>query len=59
MKNKLTPAIKISPKNVLSKNELKQVLGGTGGSQTACTDKGKTGSVTDDPFSNSKPSGTC
>jgi hypothetical protein len=56
MKSKLTPAVKISPKNVLSKSELKQVLGGGGGSQTVCSDKSNT--PTSDPFSG-KPSGPC
>ncbi len=52
MKKKLTPTGKFSPsidwsKNQLSKNEMKQVLGGTD-PQPPCTDKH--GSVTDDPF---------
>jgi len=49
MKKKLTATGKFRPKNVLSKSELKQILGGSG-SQT-CTGKTTTGTVTDDPFS--------
>jgi bacteriocin-like protein len=51
MKKKVTPAAKLSQKidwskNQLSKNELKQILGGTD-NPPPC----HPGSVTDDPFS--------